>query len=500
LTSSRQELYNEAATAHSTKRIFSWWREWGYGMAGSEGPLTGRTIGAYQVGNLIGAGQLAEVYQARHHALTQPVALKVFMPIVAAHEAFAASINHVAIHAARLGSGNILPIYSFAQEDEHLYLAMPLLHESLRSVLLQNDRLSLSRAAPLVRQIAQGLADAHTAGIIHRDLKPENVLLDGAGRAFISDFGIGRDLPQDGEERRSLGTLTSLIGTPAYMSPEQLRGQPTDERTDIYALAVIFYEMLVGTPPFNGNTIYEVASKALTTSIQAPTRFGAAIPPLFEQALIRALARDPTARWPSMRRFIAGINATLPPRLDAMDDADFLVAGIRRNLTTIPLSPTTREAVLAAADDAANDSTPPVRAADTVHESTPTSASGVLPAPDLRLFHVDPLPPMVTRPRSTRLLLAGVAVLTLLALGAGGVLLANAAQSNSNKGTSQATPTATSAPTRYVLPQVTLQPTARPTATHPPAPRPTATPRPKPTATTVASPSPSPTSSVVPSQ
>lgn len=476
-------------------------------MAGSEGPLTGRTIGAYQVGNLIGAGQLAEVYQAHHHALTQPVALKVFMPRVAAHEAFAASIHQVAIHAARLGSGNILPIYSFAQEDEYLYLAMPLLRESLRSVLLQNDRLSLYRAAPLVRQIAQGLADAHASGIIHRDLKPENVLLDGAGRAFISDFGIGRDLPADGEERRSLGTLTSLIGTPAYMSPEQLRGQPTDERTDIYALAVIFYEMLVGTPPFNGNTIYEVASKALTTSIQPPARFGAAIPPLLEQALMRALARDPTSRWPSMRRFIAGINATLPPRLDAMDDADFLVAGIRRNLTTIPLSPTTREAVLAAADDAAKAkaststrSANSANSANSAHDSAPSSASGVLPAPDLRLFHVDPLPPMVARPRSTRLLLAGVAVLMLLALGAGGVLLANAAQSNSNEGTPQATPTATSAPTQYVLPQVTLQPTARPTATHPPAPRPTATPRPKPTATTVASPSPSPTSSVVPSQ
>lgn len=471
-------------------------------MAGSEGPLTGRTIGAYQVGNLIGAGQLAEVYQARHHALTQPVALKVFMPRVAAHEAFASSIHRVAIHAARLGAGNILPIYSFAQEDEYLYLAMPFLRDSLRSVLLRNDRLSLYRAAPLVRQIAQGLADAHASGIIHRDLKPENVLFDDAGRAFISDFGIGRDLPQEGEERRSLGTLTSLIGTPAYMSPEQLRGQPTDERTDIYALAVIFYEMLVGTPPFSGNTIYEVASKALTTSIQPPAQFGAAIPPLFEQALMRALARDPTARWPSMRRFIAGINATLPPRLDAMGDADFLVAGIRRNLTTIPLSLTTRDAVLATADDAARaEASTPTRSANSAnsaHDSTPASASGVLPTPDLRLFHVDPLPPIVTRPRSTRLLLAGVAVLMLLALGAGGVLLANAAQSNRNKGTPQATPTATSAPTQYVLPQVTLQPTARPTATHPPAPRPTATPRPKPTATTA--PSPSPTSSVVPSQ
>jgi serine/threonine-protein kinase len=232
-------------------------------MAEGEGTLAGSRVGAYQLGKLIGAGQLAEVYQAEHPAIPQPVALKIFMLVAAANTAYMGAMHDIASRVQLLKADYILPIHGFGQEGKLLYLSMPLMYESLRSILQRTGYLPLYRAVALLRQIATGLAAAHAADIIHRDLKPENVLLNVAGQGFVSNFGVGRDLSPESVERRSLGTLSSLIGTPAYMAPEQLRGQPADQRADVYALGVIFYEMLTGAPPYSGNTIYDVAAKAL---------------------------------------------------------------------------------------------------------------------------------------------------------------------------------------------------------------------------------------------
>ena len=223
-------------------------------MTGGEGALTGGIIGGHQVGRLIGVGALAEVYETRHPALAQPMALKVFAPGVSAHIAYVETMRNIAASAQRLRAAHILPIYDFARDDDHLYLSMPLMRESLRALLQRTGRLPFAEAIALLRQITAGLAPAHAAGVIHRDLKPENVLLDAHGHAFISDFGVGRDLPPTGGHSTP-DTLSSLIGSPAYMAPEQLRGLPTDQRSDVYALGVILYEMLTGAPPFSGATI-----------------------------------------------------------------------------------------------------------------------------------------------------------------------------------------------------------------------------------------------------
>lgn len=473
-------------------------------MAGGEGALTGKLIGAYQVGELIGAGSLAEVYHARHPSLSWPVALKIFAPGVAANTIYMATMRDIAMRASLLNAGHILPVHGFEQADKLMYLSMPLLPESLRTQLQRTSVLPLYRAVPLLRHIAYGLAAAHSAGIVHRDLKPENVLLDPEGRAYVSDFGIGRDLTPEGVERRSLSTLASLIGTPAYMAPEQLRGLPADQRTDVYALGVIFYEMLTGAPPFSGNTIYEVAAQALTRPIPSPSQHSAGVTPLLERAILRALARDPVERWPTVQRFVVGVNAALPAQLDTMTGPDAMPERVALGYLTMPISPATPVGASVGApvvaDEAAIDDVPTVDlfARDNAPDGAAhAQSSDKIVVPDLRLFRVDPLPTQTERKGSTGFLLVGLALLALGILGMGGALLVNAAQSSYN---TVATPTslpATRAPTHSNIgPLVTPIPTATRKPTVPPAPKPTATHQPTATAiaaaTTVVPTSPSP--------
>ncbi len=452
----------------------------GNGMAEGEGTLAGSRVGAYQLGGLVGAGQLAEVYQAQHPAIPQPVALKIFMPGVAANIAYMGAMHDIASRVRLLKADYILPIHGFGQEGKLLYLSMPLMYESLRSILLRTGYLPLYRAVTLLRQVATGLAAAHAANIIHRDLKPENVLLNVAGQGFVSDFGVGRDLSPESVERRSLGTLSSLIGTPAYMAPEQLRGQPADQRADVYALGVIFYELLTGTPPYSGNTIYDVAAKALTTPIPPPSQHAAGINPLLERAILRALARDPTERWPTVQRFIVGLNAALPVRPDAPH-----IPG--RSFTTMPLTPHMLGEYApvigdeVAIDEVATEKFPAQPEAAPADESG--GSSGALPTPDLRLFRVRSQSDSSNR-RPFVLLLLAAALLLLGIVGVGGALLANAAQSGVPTPTQ---PPATLAPTHVIIgPLNTPFPTATPKPTSPPAPRPTATHAPVPTATATA--------------
>ena len=211
------------------------------------------------------------------------------------------TMRDIALRVSLLYAGDILLIHSFVVERQLARdLSMPLLQESLRAACCCAPRSLSARScrapAQAYRLWDQPLPDA--AGIIDRDLKPENVLLDHEGRAFVSDFGIGRDLPPEGVERRWLTTLASLIGAPAYIAAEELRGLPTDQRTDVDALGVIFYEMLTGTTPYSSATIYEVAAQALTRRIPPPSQHGVGITPPLEQAMLRALARDPPSAGP----------------------------------------------------------------------------------------------------------------------------------------------------------------------------------------------------------
>ncbi|HEX6543226.1 MAG TPA: serine/threonine-protein kinase [Ktedonobacterales bacterium] len=459
-------------------------------MTGGEGTLTGRIIGAHHVGELIGTGPLAEVYQARHPGLPQPVALKVFVSAVAADSLYVETMREIVGRSRHLEADDVLPVYDIGRDGEFLFLSMPLMRESLRDVVRSAAPLPLHRAVPLLRQIAYGLSVAHAAGIIHLDLKPENVLLDADGQAYISDFGIGRDLTPESIERRSLTTLASLIGTPAYMAPEQLRGHPTDQRADVYALGVIFYEMLTGVTPFSGNTIYEVAAQVLTRRIPPPSQHVAGIAPLVERAVLRALTRDPAERWPTVQRFMVGLNAALPARPDLSDGLN-VVPGGPAQVHARPVTPPhllmategTAQGEAGAdgiADEAVRDNASTRKAPDRANSANSANSpdlfgnSGTVVVPDLRLFHVDPLPPQSKRGWHMRLLLLGIALALVGILILGGALLANAAQPTHNKsGAGTSTPLATMTPAQGNSETLTMPyPAAKRAATGAPSPTP----------------------------
>lgn len=197
---------------------------------------------------------------------------------------------------------------------------MPLLQGgSLRDRLLRDGRLAPEEAVRLARQVASALEAAHALGLVHRDVKPENILLDANGDALLTDFGIARELAvlKQSGVTRTLARTGIPMGTPEYMAPEQLLGEPTDQRVDVYALGAVLYELLVGTPPFDADTPYAIAAQVLTAPLVPPSRLNGAIWPALEQVVLRALARDPSERYPDVQSFSAALDLALRHQTDA---------------------------------------------------------------------------------------------------------------------------------------------------------------------------------------
>ncbi|MDF1506361.1 serine/threonine-protein kinase, partial [Roseisolibacter sp. H3M3-2] len=255
----------------------------------------------YRVVRELGAGGMATVHLAedlRYHRL---VAIKVLRPELSAAIGAERFVQEIELTAA-LQHPHVLPLFDSGEADGRLFYVMPYIEgESLRARLDREGRLPVADAVQIVRDVAAGLAWAHEHGVVHRDVKPENVLLAG-GEAIVGDFGIALALSRVGPDRIT-GTGFSL-GTPAYMSPEQIAGdRELDGRSDQYGLACVFFEMLAGEPPFSGRTTQALMSRAL---VEPPRRLRALrpeVPPEVDAAVARALAKDPAGRHPTMRAF-----------------------------------------------------------------------------------------------------------------------------------------------------------------------------------------------------
>jgi serine/threonine protein kinase/ABC-type sugar transport system substrate-binding protein len=259
--------------------------------------FTGEQIGPYFVRERIGQGGMADVYRAYQPSVKREVALKV-IPLLASaeHEQLRQRFKQEAEMIAGLEHPHILPVFDYGVSGDVLYLAMRLLRGgTVRDLLVQQNALPPHHAADLVNQFATALGYAHRRGIIHRDLKPSNILLDDEQNAYLADFGLAKVLGGSSQ----LTTTGSIIGTPAYMSPEQLRGDPINHRSDIYSLGVILYHMLVGRPPFEALTTFSLIYQHVEKMPPPPREFNPDISPAIETVLLRALQKNPDDRFES---------------------------------------------------------------------------------------------------------------------------------------------------------------------------------------------------------
>ena len=248
----------------------------------------------YEIGDRIGGGAMSDVYRAHDREGRREVALKVLRPAFSEDSELVGRFQREADAIASIDHPNVVEVLGHGSADGSHYIAMELIDgPTLQQLLRDRGRLSEEEARYLGEQIAAGLAAAHERGVIHRDLKPANILVDAAGTAKVSDFGIAH-----------LAAMTQLtrtgevLGTPRYIVPEQAAGK-VDVRTDVYALGLVLYELVAGRPAFDGETSFEIVRKQLR---ERPPSLRAAVPSLsrgFESVVLKALQKDPAKRFAS---------------------------------------------------------------------------------------------------------------------------------------------------------------------------------------------------------
>ncbi|MSP73662.1 MAG: serine/threonine protein kinase [Myxococcales bacterium] len=280
-------------------------------------PMIGKVInGRYEVQSLLGQGGMGAVYKSWQPAVKRTIALKVLLREFSDNETVVKRFHLEAMAASRLRHPNTISVYDFGQSDDGvLYMAMEYLQgESLALALTRGGAMTPKRAVHIMRQVCKSLAEAHKAGIIHRDLKPDNIFLTQieGERDFVKvlDFGVAKLKEFEGKE----GTLTQagmIFGTPKYMSPEQARSNNLDARSDIYALGVILYELLVGKPPFTGDNPLSVLIAHVN---QMPRRFAEVnrdvnVPTALEAVVFRALSKDREQRQPQVEVMLSELEA-----------------------------------------------------------------------------------------------------------------------------------------------------------------------------------------------
>ena len=268
----------------------------------------GQTVAGYRVEGLAGLGGMGVVYRAVEPELGRHVALKLMAEDYTALPRYRELFKEESRKAAALEHPNVIPIYRSGEEDGQLFIAMRFIEgESLQELIERRGRLPLGTATRILSQTADALDAAHAQGLVHRDVKPGNILIadpEGDERVYLSDFGLAVR-----QEDTRLNGLRSGAGTPAYLAPEQIRGEPVDARTDVYALGCVLVHVLTGLPPFHGRDAGEAKIAHLT---QPPPRLTDLVPGLpagVNAVVVRAMAKRPEDRFASAGAFAAALRA-----------------------------------------------------------------------------------------------------------------------------------------------------------------------------------------------
>jgi tRNA A-37 threonylcarbamoyl transferase component Bud32 len=263
--------------------------------------LTGQTLGNYRIVERIGRGGMAVVYKAYQPALERHVAIKVLREqLTADDEQFARRFQREAKAVAALRHPNIVQVFDFGVQDDVSYMVMEYLDGTtlkaeLNALAERGETMALQEAQHIFQAVASAVDYAHSQGMVHRDIKPANVMLTAKGDVVLTDFGIARIV--GGTQYTATG---AVIGTPAYLSPEQGQGERGDERSDIYALGVVLYEMVTGRVPFDADTPLAVIFKHISDPLPLPHELNPDVPEAVEHVILKALAKDPNERYQRM--------------------------------------------------------------------------------------------------------------------------------------------------------------------------------------------------------
>ncbi len=268
--------------------------------------MIGKTLGRYRLEASLGRGGMAEVFRAHDERLGRTVAVKVVLPAFASEPQFGERFLREARLVAGLEHPHILPVYDSGESDGVPYLVMPYLQGGTLVERLGAGPLPPATALRWIGELAEALDAAHLRGVLHRDVKPANVLLGTGDRALLADFGIAKSAG-GGTQLTATGVV---IGTPTYMAPELAKGQPASRSSDLYALAVLAYEMLTGAPPFRGESALSLLHQHVSTPPPNPSA-GGTLPTEIDLVFVRALAKEPEQRFASCADFAQALRDAL---------------------------------------------------------------------------------------------------------------------------------------------------------------------------------------------
>jgi serine/threonine-protein kinase len=355
--------------------------------AGGGADLVGSIVAdRYHIEKKLGEGGMGAVYLGEHVKMGRKSAIKVMTQAMANDPEAIARFNREAANAARINHHNVCAIYDFGEtEDGTIYLAMEFIEgEALSDLLRREGGLPIARAGSILQQTADALQAAHDLGIVHRDLKPDNIMLakskSGDDVVKVVDFGIAKAMT--GEEGQNVTKTGLVVGTPEYMSPEQLSGDVLDGRSDLYSLALVLYRMLTGALPFHADTAQEMMIKRLTDEPMplAEAKPGASFPPALQQSIDKALQRMPSERYETVAAFARDVaqavsgTAAAAPAVDTEGATQVLDAGGATEL--LAATRVGDEAAPAVAEPA-----PPETPTPTTPQPMPSTAEGKKKAP-----------------------------------------------------------------------------------------------------------------------